>query len=242
MVQFVGSCKSLVWLNSCRFLEAYAITMRFCCMFHQMKCCISVLNLIQIPIKMRGLQGQKHKIFSWWNMVGSLIVGGMGVLQGWVMTDDAVGLCHDQTPENFTLLKKQHNKKNTHTDPGISFITDLWSCLQPLSLKLHKACLSKDSLKTEAHWQILINQSDIGLLLKNFSLFSWNLLLNMLVPFTMISNTLLLEMLKGERAQGRNPQKKVPCKLKGCRACRASRQCKRDSGPDLCQKHLLVEI
>lgn len=158
-------------------------------------------------------------------MVGSLIMGGMGALQGWAMSDFAVGLCHQQRPGNsfyFSLLKQnktkiKKTKKNARTDQEISLITNLRSCLQPLSLKLWKACFSKDSWKAEAHWQILINQSDLGLLFKNFSLFSWNLLLNMPCSDQFLSQwpptCFCWRSYKGRMGTGPGTlKKKMPCK------------------------------
>lgn len=196
--------------------------MRLFCMFHQIKCCISVLNLVQVPIK----------------TTGPAVPGAPGYLLGkyggkpyyeWHGCSARMGcewFCCRSLPsaETRELLlqppktKKQNKtKKNARTDQEISLITNLRSCLQPLSLKLRKACFSKDSWKAEAHWQILINQSDLGLLFKIFSLFSRNLLLNMPCSDQFLSQwpptCFCWRSYKGRMGTGPGTlKKKMPCK------------------------------
>lgn len=157
MVRFVGSCKSLARLSSCKFLEKplHNPQRGFAASFTGWNAAFQHSTLFKYPWKWQDLQWQEHWFSHWGNMVGSIIAGDMGAFQKWAMSDFAVGLCHQQRLRN-SLKKKAGDGgfKEECTYWGRNFFHYyLRSCLQPLSLKLCKACLSRDSWEAEAHWQ-----------------------------------------------------------------------------------------
>lgn len=100
MVQFlhphgIGSSRSLARLSSRKLFEEYLCNPQrgwLYCTFHQTKCCISELNLVQVPMKTAQLTVLGAAGFLLGNYVGSFSVPGMGVLHGWAMGGFAVGL------------------------------------------------------------------------------------------------------------------------------------------------------
>lgn len=177
-----------------------------------------MLNLVQIPRTMTGVgalgspRGKYGgKLYCAWH--------------GCTVRMSCEWLCCRSLPSVETreliLLQPPKTKKKTKniymhilTKEFTSLLISGAAC--SLCLKSCKACLSKHSWKAEAHWQTLINQSDLELLFKIFSLFSWSLLLNMQCSDQFLSKwpptCFCWRSYKEEMDTGPGTHKKMPCK------------------------------